>query len=82
MSTIAATADNVATGIDLDTADNIVARYAKKWGARLVVASTPSDDEHLAVVMHDDHVFAAASSKISQQDAVIRLAGRIRTKSA
>ena len=74
--------DNIATGISLDTADNIVSAYAKKWGARVTVASTPADDEHIAVVLHDDHVFAAASSKISQQDAIIRLAGRIRAKSA
>lgn len=72
---------NITTAISLDDADNIVSRYAKKWGARVQTASTLADDEHLAVVMHDDHVFAAASSKVSQSDALIRLAGRIRAKS-
>lgn len=59
---------------------NTVNTYAAKWSARLVVAS--STDEHLAVVMHDDHVFAAASSRVSPEDAIARLAARIRAKSA
>lgn len=71
---------NTTAAINLDDADNIVSRYAEKWGATLQVFSTAADDEHLAVVMHDDHVFAAASSKVSQGDALIRLAGRIRAK--
>lgn len=73
-------AHNRTLAINLDDADNIVSKYAKKWGARVQVVSTPADDEHLAVVLHDDHVFAAASSKISQADAIVRLACRIRAK--
>lgn len=70
------TTDNAAVAAALDTAD----KYAKRWGARIQMASTPANDEHIVAVLHDDHVFAAASSKISQADAIIRLAGRIRAK--
>lgn len=57
-----------------------VALYANMYDARVQIASTPSNDEHIIAVLHDDHVFAAASSKVSQMDALIRLADRIRSK--
>lgn len=60
---------------------NIILSYAEKWGARIQYASTHRNDEHIVAVLHDDHVFAAASSKSSQADAFRNLAGRIRAKS-
>lgn len=72
---------NITAAINLDDADNIVSRYAKKWDARVQTASTPDESEHIAAVLHDDHVFAAASSKISPADAIIQLANRIKAKS-
>lgn len=66
-------------GVNMNDAMTIV-DYADKWGARIQFASTPANDEYIAVVLHDDHVFAAASSKLSQVDALHRLAGCIRAK--
>lgn len=59
---------------------DVISTYATRWGAQVQVASTPANDEHIVAVMHDDHVFAAASSKVSQLDALRRLASRIRAK--
>lgn len=60
--------------------NSIIIEYAEKWGARVQIASTPDNDEHIVAVLHDDHVFAAASSKASQTDALVRLADRILAK--
>lgn len=56
-----------------------VGNYANTLNAR-VVAATSKDGETIMVVMHDDHVFAAASSKLSPADAYLKLAERIKEK--
>lgn len=56
-----------------------VTAYAERMNARVESATTESG-ETLIVVMHDDHVFAAASSKVSRLDAYEKLAKRIKEK--
>ena len=56
----------------------LVCDYADRWGAPVRVESSPENDEHLAIIMRDYPVFESASSKLSQVDALRKLAGRIR----
>lgn len=58
----------------------IVNAYAKRFSARLVQAASADGAEFIAAVLHDDHVFAAASSTRSADDAIAQLAGRINAK--
>lgn len=56
-----------------------VSKYAVLMNAR-VVGATSKDGETIVAVLHDDHVFAAASSKLSPADAYVKLAARIAEK--
>lgn len=57
-----------------------VADYARSYSARVVEAASADGVEFIAAVLHDDHVFAAASSTRSASDAIAQLAGRIKSK--
>jgi len=56
-----------------------VNNYANTMSAR-IVAATSKDGETIIAVLHGDHVFAAASSKLSPADAYLKLAERIKAK--
>ena len=65
-----------------DDADIIltIGQYAQRWNARIVTATTPEGETIVVIMGMNDHPFAAASSKVSEADAYVKLAKRIKEK--
>jgi hypothetical protein len=59
-----------------------IGKYAQRWNARIVTATTPEGETIVVIMGYNDHPLAAASSKVSEADAYIKLANRINQKQA